>query len=106
MANDNPDHAAIKAHLLAWAAKPMPEQNALELDACYAIDSLGFVLRAARLCLKAALRAPDELGEQATAAELRQSWITSNLLLEKAFGAVDASGEAVIWGVKTMLALD
>ena len=106
MANNDPNHEAAKARLLARLNAPMPQQNVIELDACYAIDKLGFALQAAKLCLNAVLRAPDELGEQATAAELRQRWIASNLLLDKAFAAVDASGEAVIQAVKTMLALD
>ena len=106
MANDNPNHDALKARLLAWATSPMPQQNVLELDACHAIDKLGFALQAARLCLSAALRAPDEPGEAATAADLRQRWIASNLRLDQAFVAVDASGEAVIQAVKNMLALD
>ncbi len=105
MATNDPDHDAAKARLLAWATSPMPQQNVIELDACHAIDKLGFALQAARLCRSAALRAPDEPGEQATAAELRQRWIASNLLLDQAFGAVDASGDAVIQAVKTMLAL-
>ena len=106
MATNDPDHEAAKARLLARLNAPMPQQNVVELDACHAIDKLGFTLQAARLSLQAALQAPNQPGEAATAADLRQRWIASNRLLDQAFESVEASGEAVIQAVKTMLALD